>query len=83
MDMMIGAMVGLRYARFDSLAGIFNAGVSLGVVVFYGAVTVLISIKVWIFSRRGKDHVEELHKNSVHRKWDFLQIGIKKQLPFA
>jgi hypothetical protein len=44
---------------------------------------VLISIKVWIFSKKSKDKVEELHKYSVHKRWDFLQIGIKKELPFA
>ena len=43
----------------------------------------LISIKVWIFSKKNKDEIEELHKYSVHKKWDFLQIGVKKQLPFA
>jgi hypothetical protein len=57
--------------------------VSLVFIIFYGIVTVLISIKVWVFSRKYKDRIDELHKYSVNKKWDFLQIGVNKELPFA
>ena len=46
MDIMIGAWVGLRYARFESFASVLSIIISLVVVLFYGAVTVLISINV-------------------------------------
>lgn len=36
-----------------------------------------------MFSKKTKDKVEELHKYSVNKKWNFLQLGVKKTLPFA
>ena len=83
MDILISAFVGIKYGKFDSFANIFSVILSILVVGFYALVTVLISIKVWVFSRREKDKIEELHKHSVNKKWDFLEIGIKKELPFA
>ena len=83
MDIMIGGMVGLKYARFNSFPTVISVLVSSLVVLFYGFVTVMITIKVHIFSKKNKDQIEELHKYSVHKKWDFLHIGVKKKLPFA
>ena len=57
--------------------------ISLVIILFYTVIVVLVAIKLWIFGKRSKDKIEELHKYSVHKKWDFLQIGIKKGLPFA
>jgi hypothetical protein len=40
-------------------------------------------MKVWIFGKRHQEKIEELHKFSLHRKFDFLKTGIKKELPYA
>lgn len=83
MDIMMGAFVGLKYARFQNFGEVFSMLVSLLVVIFYALVTVLITMKVWVFGKKDKDKIEELHKHSVNRRWEFLKIGIKKDMPFA
>ena len=75
--------MGIKYARFNSGANVFGFLISLIIVAFYSILTVLICMKVWVFSKKSKDQVEELHKFTVNKKWDFLQMGVKKTLPFA
>ena len=72
LDILIGAFVGLKYSRFDNARNIFDFILSLLVVVFYGFVTLMISINVWRFSKKAKDKVEELHKFTIYKKWEFL-----------
>lgn len=72
LDVLIGGFVGLKYSRFDSAKNIFDFTFSLIVVIFYGLVTIIISINVYRFSRKPKDKVEDLHKFTVYKKWEFL-----------
>lgn len=83
MDILIGAFVGLKYGRFKTFGEVFSFLVSLFVVLFYTFVTIIISIKVWVFGKKNKDKIEDLHKYSMHKRWDFLKLGIKKDMPFA
>ena len=83
LDILIGAFTGMKYARVESFANFFNMMVSLVVIIFYGVVTVLISIKVWVLNKKYKDKVDELHKFTHNKKWDFLHLNVKKEIPFA
>lgn len=72
LDILIGAFTGLKYSRFDTGVNIFNMVLSLLVVIFYGLITVTITLKIWFYSRKSKDWIEKLHRGSILRKWEFL-----------
>lgn len=46
LDILIGAFVGVKYARFNSGASVIGLLVSLAVIGYYGVLTVLITMKV-------------------------------------
>ena len=83
LDMLIGAFVGLKYINMGAGTGMLNLIVSLVIIIFYAAVTVIISKKIWDFNKKSNDVVVETHKLSRQGKWNFLYTGVNRKISFA
>lgn len=83
LDILLGAFVGLKYGTYDSLRNIFNSLISIGSIIFYGIVTLMVGRKVFLYSRRSKDQVEEIHKSTINKKWEFLYEEVNTEISFA
>jgi hypothetical protein len=83
LDILLGAFVGLKYGKYDSFRNILNTFISLGSIIFYGIVTVIVSKKIFLFNRESKDQIEDVHKNTVNKKWEFLCEEVNTEVSFA
>lgn len=76
MDILLGAFVGLKYARFNNFVGIVNFMVALITVSIYALVVIFLSYKIYFWNREG-DKIEEMHRNTKFKEWEFLLKEIK------
>jgi hypothetical protein len=83
LDILIGAFVGLKYARFDSFVKVFNFLFSLALILFFGFITVVVFMKILLFNRKAQDKVEETHKETKLERWKGIYVGLNKKVPFA
>lgn len=85
LDILIGAFLGLKFAKFDTFSGFFNFFISFGIVIFYSGITFLVVKMIWNMNKKQTEEspkkIEEDIKNKS--KWDFLNEDIKKDLKFA
>lgn len=83
LDILIGAFVGLKYARFDSFVKVFNFLFSLALVLFYGVITAVVFLKILLFNKKAEDKVEETHRETKLERWKGLYDGLNKKVSFA
>ncbi len=83
LDILMGAFVGLKYARTSSFADLFNLLISLVCISFYATLTVVVIIKILLFNKKPKDNIEETHWERKIAKWKGLYEGLNTKVSFA
>lgn len=83
LDILLGAFVGLKYGTYDSIKNIFNSMVSVLCILFYTMVTLIAGRKIFIMNKKKNDKVEEDHKHTLFKKWEFLYEEVNTEISFA
>ena len=78
--MLLGAFIGLKYSAFGNFKDIFNFAISLLIVLFYSGITILINMKIFLYNKGSKDIVQETHKKTIWRHWEFLYSKVNKNV---
>jgi hypothetical protein len=83
LDILLGAFVGLKYGRFNNFVNSINLLLSVLIILFYTVITAIVSKKIFMYNKKAKDKLDDVHKDSKWKKWDFLYEEVNKKVTFA